>query len=165
MRGIHRWPVNSPHKEPMTWKMFPFDDVIMRQPSMLGLASNLTLNVVTFVNPIPNYSHLHRPRIIIYLDNSRHHIGSGRMLRFHRYYWRVMRCSGLVPGRCPVARNTRWHSTVQGWANFLRSVIFLIFQHRQNPLALEYHVNTWQVSPQLSCDDTCQNTNAIQRIW
>ena len=27
--GIHRWPVNSPHKWPVTRKMFPFDDVIM----------------------------------------------------------------------------------------------------------------------------------------
>ena len=27
--GIHRWPVNSPHKGPITRKMFPFDDVIM----------------------------------------------------------------------------------------------------------------------------------------
>ena len=26
--GIHRWPVNSPHKGPITRKMFPFDDVI-----------------------------------------------------------------------------------------------------------------------------------------
>ena len=25
----HRGPVNSPHKWPVTWKMFPFDDVIM----------------------------------------------------------------------------------------------------------------------------------------
>ena len=28
--GIHRWPVNSPHKWPVTRKMFPFDDVIMQ---------------------------------------------------------------------------------------------------------------------------------------
>ena len=28
-RGIHRWQVNSPHKGPVTRKMFPFDDVIM----------------------------------------------------------------------------------------------------------------------------------------
>ena len=28
-RGIHRWPVNSPHKGAVTRKMFPFDDVIM----------------------------------------------------------------------------------------------------------------------------------------
>ena len=30
VRGIHRWPVNSPHKGSVTQKMFPFDDVIMR---------------------------------------------------------------------------------------------------------------------------------------
>ena len=29
VRGIHRWPVNSPHKGPVTRKMFTFDDVIM----------------------------------------------------------------------------------------------------------------------------------------
>ena len=33
VRGIHRWPVNSPvtspRKRPVTRKMFPFDDVIM----------------------------------------------------------------------------------------------------------------------------------------
>ena len=28
VRGIHRWPVNSPHKGSVTRKMFPFDDVI-----------------------------------------------------------------------------------------------------------------------------------------
>ena len=31
--GVHRWPVNSAHKWPVTRKMFRFDDVIMiRQP-------------------------------------------------------------------------------------------------------------------------------------
>ena len=29
VRGIHRGPVNYPHKGPVTQKMFPFDDVIM----------------------------------------------------------------------------------------------------------------------------------------
>ena len=29
-RGIHRGPMNSPHKVPVTQKMFPFDDVIMK---------------------------------------------------------------------------------------------------------------------------------------
>ena len=29
VQGIHRWPVNSPHKGPVARKMFPFDDVIM----------------------------------------------------------------------------------------------------------------------------------------
>ena len=29
VRGIHRWPVNSPHKGPVTQKRFSLDDVIM----------------------------------------------------------------------------------------------------------------------------------------
>ena len=29
VQGIHWWPVNSPHKGPVTRKMFPFDDVII----------------------------------------------------------------------------------------------------------------------------------------
>ena len=29
MRGIHRWPMNSPHKGPVTRKMLPFDDITM----------------------------------------------------------------------------------------------------------------------------------------
>ena len=42
-RGINRWPVISPHKGPVTRKMFPFDDVIMQiqyisQPIHLGKA-------------------------------------------------------------------------------------------------------------------------------
>ena len=29
VRGIHQWRVNSPHKGPITWKMFPFVKVIL----------------------------------------------------------------------------------------------------------------------------------------
>ena len=32
---IHRWPVNFPHKWPVTRKIFPFDDVIMRWVSAI----------------------------------------------------------------------------------------------------------------------------------
>ena len=37
--GIHRRPVNSPHKGSVTRKMFPFDDVIMRFPGWRWLTS------------------------------------------------------------------------------------------------------------------------------
>ena len=37
VRGIHRGPVNSPHKWPVTRKMFPFDDVIMLVDSIWNL--------------------------------------------------------------------------------------------------------------------------------
>ena len=33
--GIHRWPKNSPHKWPVTRKMFPFDDVTIYSNYML----------------------------------------------------------------------------------------------------------------------------------
>ena len=35
VRGIHRGPVNSPHKWPVTRKMFPFDDVIMYKQQIM----------------------------------------------------------------------------------------------------------------------------------
>ena len=41
VRGIHRWPVISPHKGPVTRKMFPFDDVIMthKRVTLLSICS------------------------------------------------------------------------------------------------------------------------------
>ena len=33
--GIHRGPVNSPHKWPVTRQMFPFDDDIMRKCAIM----------------------------------------------------------------------------------------------------------------------------------
>ena len=36
--GIHRRPVNSPHKWPVTRKMFPFDDVIMSNSQLCNAA-------------------------------------------------------------------------------------------------------------------------------
>ena len=45
VRGIHRSPVNSPHKGPVTRKMFPFDDVIMNLPK-IRLVSN-RMNVIS----------------------------------------------------------------------------------------------------------------------
>ena len=43
VRGIHRGPVNSQHKWPVTRKMFPFDDVIM----MIKIASGYGLMLNT----------------------------------------------------------------------------------------------------------------------
>ena len=52
--GIHRGPVNSPHKWPVTRKMFPFDDVIMVWITAEGNKENIIVfisvsirNVVT----------------------------------------------------------------------------------------------------------------------
>ena len=62
-RGIHRWPVNSPHKGPVTRKIFPFDDVIMfrgvarRRPRGPGL--NLKMLEKKSQNPDPFYTKFH----------------------------------------------------------------------------------------------------------
>ena len=40
VRGIHRWPVNSPHKGPVTRRILPFDDVIIchsRPPPIMSV--------------------------------------------------------------------------------------------------------------------------------
>ena len=51
VRGIHRWPVDSHHKGPVTRKMFPFDDVIMikRGPWSTICNSVPTLHINMFV--------------------------------------------------------------------------------------------------------------------
>ena len=46
--GIHRWPLHSPHKWPVTRKMLPFDDVIVCR--FIAMISKL-LQRVTFVTP------------------------------------------------------------------------------------------------------------------
>ena len=44
VRGIPRWPLNSPHKMPVTREMFPFDDVIM----LRKLATNVSIAGLQF---------------------------------------------------------------------------------------------------------------------
>ena len=45
VRGIYRGPVNSPHKWPVTRKMFPFDDFIMKQNILLAKAAGLWMEM------------------------------------------------------------------------------------------------------------------------
>ena len=48
VRGIHRWPVTSPHKWPVAQKKFPFHDVIMSPPvTSLRTYSGMLFRVLT----------------------------------------------------------------------------------------------------------------------
>ena len=49
VRGIHRWPVNSPHKGSVTRKMFPFDTVIILSRWPCRVWRNWSFKVVNFV--------------------------------------------------------------------------------------------------------------------
>ena len=42
VRGIHRGPVNSPHKWPVTWRMFSFDDVIITRRNCARYSAKCT---------------------------------------------------------------------------------------------------------------------------
>ena len=57
VQGIHRWPVNTPHKGPVTRKIFPFDDVIMmrqqlKAPPRENCVQNSTNILTCFLIPI-----------------------------------------------------------------------------------------------------------------
>ena len=46
VRGIHRGPVISPHKWPVTGEMFPFDDVIMVYAQTVRMSVNGKLSTI-----------------------------------------------------------------------------------------------------------------------
>ena len=56
VRGIHRGPVNSPHKWPVTRKMFPFDDVIMLWVASM---SQTEQPLCEFEEGMPNFRMIH----------------------------------------------------------------------------------------------------------
>ena len=70
VRGIHRWPVNSPGKGPVTRKMFPFDYVVMVQFSSTArprLPIGPTYIVFTFYTNLNNhFDKDHMPNYVIY---------------------------------------------------------------------------------------------------
>ena len=57
--GIHRWPVDSPHKEPMTRKKLPFHDVIMMGTKTQWCHTNVPNNVDSGQVTNSNYVSLH----------------------------------------------------------------------------------------------------------
>ena len=62
VRGIHRWPVNTPHKGPVTRKMFPFQDSRFKMALLLPIKHRIiyitvisTWNVNTSTNTAMHY--------------------------------------------------------------------------------------------------------------
>ena len=48
VQGIHRGPVNSPHKWPVTRKMFPFDDVVMYHAHVYRSPWSISIYLIGF---------------------------------------------------------------------------------------------------------------------
>ena len=49
VRENHQWLVNSPHKGPVTWNIFPFDDVIMKYTIQADVLSACTAETSTAI--------------------------------------------------------------------------------------------------------------------
>ena len=58
--GIQRWPLDSHHKGQVTWKMFPFDNVIMcfRRDHQLIWCVRKLLFIILLSNPINLFTYL-----------------------------------------------------------------------------------------------------------
>ena len=59
LRGIHRRPVNSPHKWPVPRKMFPFDDVIIVMLGVLLFIMESTLDNQRINSSLPRRNGCH----------------------------------------------------------------------------------------------------------
>ena len=57
VRGIYRWPVNSPHKGPVTGNMFSFDDVIMIGEIKSRYSERLKQMLSLYTEYIPSNMH------------------------------------------------------------------------------------------------------------
>ena len=74
VRGIHQWPMNFLHKGPVTWKMFPSDNVIMLShyltQCVLGLTGDMELNTYCKISNIrrPKSPNLHESRLVLNLS-------------------------------------------------------------------------------------------------
>ena len=68
--GIHRWPMNSPHKGPVSQKMFPFDDVIMHfsyysHRTIISLSNDYMTHLYFSMIPLHDYAHLYTTCILL----------------------------------------------------------------------------------------------------
>ena len=60
VRGIHRWPVNSPHKWLVTRKIFSFDDVIIKSPRGQWVKMRLGRTSILHCKINPGYWRLYK---------------------------------------------------------------------------------------------------------
>ena len=95
--GIHRWPVNSPHKWPVTRKMFPLDNAIMRV-----LFSSKVLTKVW------NSAGRKQKTIVLITDIKHYHDGTWFwMIHFSKYSFDNLILIDL-PTRSPLWLTIRW---------------------------------------------------------
>ena len=109
VRGIQRWSVKSPHKGPLTRKMFPFDDVIMLSVATAMACSGHTCNIhawsVTSVMVIP------KKKLATYWNGGKC-LSNLHQSRKEVWTWQGITETGRIPSAgivIPVIK-IKWHS-------------------------------------------------------
>ena len=97
--GINRWPVDSPHKGPVSRKMFPFDDIIMHEHFSL-LAGYVIF--CTFYRTLT----LCQPRVTSFTERYFHFLFMTDTKLFCIYY------TVLIPGLNPAIERRRYKVTL-----------------------------------------------------
>ena len=104
VRGIHRGPVNSPHKWPVTRKMFPFDDVIMSYPIMTSPTSHQRHDSVRYRLDLNQYVA---------------QVRMAKFIQFVMYSLTFRFCQRLWSPECLV-QNIVWFFFIYKWEFFFR---------------------------------------------
>ena len=94
--GIQWWPVSSPHKRPVTWKMFPFYDVIMHLSGIIFFNKTLFVNTWQFVLTFACVESKHYPAIEQHNRISRFVCDNVLIIELEPWYF--IKVSGLVDG-------------------------------------------------------------------
>ena len=85
--GIHRSPANSPHKGPVTQKLFPFDDVIMIQTGYLRCWPVIWMSLYSLSNNTSSH-HISVSLEIVRLDDKIVELGMSPVDSPHNVQWR-----------------------------------------------------------------------------
>ena len=122
VRGIHRWPVNCPHKETVTPKMLPFDDVIMMLGNVrklpvydeLGTLSTLQAHCITGLHRSQSGLSSQRPEML-----SVNVLFSMNKLLVKELYWSETPWRSYIFN---VRFGTSWYSVIQAFYAILRDI-------------------------------------------
>ena len=146
--GIHRGPVNSPHKWPVTRKMFPFDDVIINDRLQTAILSD---------NCDSNHPHVPNSMILGQSALRKSSVSQKRIIVFNRNSSKIFCSRAIAPiGSKPII--------------FCRNEATMVFRSNSNMVA-------WYASPTVfiehvticaTCIDDCLSiypaVNCV-RIW
>ena len=134
VRGIHRGPVNSPHKWPVMQKMFPFDDVIMLRQGWSVVCTQNLLNKLFYVTAEQN--RIRFAIVLLYV------------------LWNVKLCGKIFSPEIQISHCQFWFSgrvvicQDRDWSSFNGKVFsFVLYDTYLHPTT-NYRCNVAQSTPQ-----------------